>query len=100
MPNLHIVREQTNGSHTTMDTERKMIKVEHNYRDFSQVVEDSSTGAAKPANASDRHFPVKLHYMLSELEQDGLGSIVSWMPHGRCFVVHDQAEFVKKILPT
>ena len=27
-------------------------------------------------------------------------SIVSWQPHGRCFLVHDQAAFVKRILPS
>lgn len=26
-------------------------------------------------------------------------SIVSWQPHGRCFLVHDQAAFVEHILP-
>jgi len=30
------------------------------------------------------------HYMLSELEDDNQDHIVSWAPHGRCFVVHDQ----------
>jgi HSF-type DNA-binding len=44
-------------------------------------------------------FPVRLHYMLSELEKDGMDHIVSWQPHGRCFVVRDQAAFVEKILP-
>ena len=70
--------------------ERKTQKVEHNYKDRSHLVESDHGGDTKPANASDRHFPVKLHYMLSELEQDGLDHIVSWQPHGRCFVVHKQ----------
>jgi hypothetical protein len=47
----------------------------------------------------DQNFPVRLHYMLSEMEKDGLQHIVSWQPHGRCFVVHDQEEFVKSVLP-
>ena len=51
------------------------------------------------SNRSDRNFPEKLHYMLSELENDGLSHIVSWQPHGRCFLVHKQKEFVEVILP-
>jgi hypothetical protein len=80
--------------------DRKSEKVEHNYRDHAHIVEEDLSGASKPANASDRHFPVKMHYMLAELEQDGLDHIVSWQPHGRAFVVHNQAEFVRTILPT
>ena len=84
----------------TAQAERKVEKVEHNYLDHAHIVEENLSGASKPANASDRHFPVKMHYMLAELEQDGLDHIVSWQPHGRAFVVHNQAEFVRTILPT
>jgi hypothetical protein len=76
-------------------------KVEHDYHDYSKEVD---TGEAAPsitdgAMRTEQNFPVKLHYMLSELESDGLDDIVSWQPHGRCFVVHKQKEFVDKILP-
>lgn len=37
--------------------------------------------------------------MLSELERDGLNHVVSWQPHGRCFLVHNQEQFVKEFLP-
>jgi hypothetical protein len=37
--------------------------------------------------------------MLNELKSDGLDHIISWQPHGRCFVVHKQAVFVEKVLP-
>jgi hypothetical protein len=45
------------------------------------------------------NFPLKLHYMLNETEKEGLGHIVSWMPHGRCFGVHKPKDFVLSILP-
>lgn len=51
------------------------------------------------SSSSDRNFPVKLHFMLNELQLDGCDHIVSWQPHGRCFVVHKQSLFVKSILP-
>jgi hypothetical protein len=49
-------------------------------------------------NSVDQSFPVRLHYMLNETEKDGLSHVVSWQPHGRCFVVHDQKLFTELIL--
>lgn len=44
-------------------------------------------------------FPVRLHYMLTDINKEGSQAhIVSWQPHGRCFVVHDKKQFVEKIL--
>jgi hypothetical protein len=45
-------------------------------------------------------FPVKLHAVLEQVEADGFGHVVSWMPHGRSFVIHDSKEFVDRIMPT
>lgn len=86
-------------------------KVVHTYRDYSQEVEtkfeasrhmsDTITAdtASKGGCRAEENFPIKLHYMLLELQRDGLDHIVSWQPHGRCFVVHKQKEFVEHILP-
>lgn len=78
---------------------QKHRKVEHNYQDNAGATEKESEDANKPVNASDKNFPVRLHFMLNELEADGLSHIISWQPHGRCFLVHQQDEFVKQILP-
>jgi len=43
-------------------------------------------------------FPLRLFEMLQLVEQEGLEHIVSWQPHGRCFVVHKQQQF-EDILP-
>jgi HSF-type DNA-binding len=45
------------------------------------------------------NFPAKLHYMLSEIKRDRLDHIISWLPHGRSFMVHKQKEFEQEILP-
>jgi hypothetical protein len=82
--------------------------VAHNYHDHSteEKVDDNKIVEDKPAtegqsesNRVEQNFPVKLHYMLSELESDGMEDIIAWQPHGRCFVVHRQNDFVEKILP-
>ena len=43
-------------------------------------------------------FPGRLNKMLRAAEAEGLSHIVSWQPHGRCFVVHKPIEFVRDIL--
>jgi hypothetical protein len=50
-------------------------------------------------HVGEANFPAKLHYMLTELETDGMDDIVSWQPHGRCFIVHKQQQFLEKVLP-
>ena len=44
-------------------------------------------------------FPVKLHEILDHIEEDGLADVISWQPHGRCFVVHKPEEFVEEVMP-
>jgi len=40
----------------------------------------------------------RLHHLLSELELNGQGEIMSWQPHGRAFRVHDKERLVKEVL--
>ena len=44
-------------------------------------------------------FPVKLYRMIYEAEKEGNTSIISFLPHGRAFAIHNEAEFVREILP-
>jgi hypothetical protein len=75
-------------------------KMDHNYHDYSQVtlqeeaaiqpllqigtLGDPQTSGAAVYNFSDRNFPAKLHFALSELEKDGMsdicGKIISYTP--------------------
>lgn len=80
-------------------------KVEHHYRDHANVIEeeggsDDLVPESKGGGPrSDRTFPVRLHYLLSELERDGLDHIIGWQQHGRCFIIRKPHEFVELILP-
>ena len=72
------------------------------YQDYSSELQpESLTLLTKGKNGSnsEQNFPVKLHYMLGDMEADGLGHIVSWQPHGRSFTVNKPKEFVETILP-
>jgi hypothetical protein len=44
-------------------------------------------------------FPAKLHYALEQAENDGLGEIIAWRPHGRAFLVLDRRRFEAEFLP-
>ena len=81
--------------------------VEHNYHDHlhDPIVEDT-TDEATGAQKRRAHrggvavpFPEKLHYMLSQVDGEGVSHIVSWQPHGRCFIVHKPQEFVQEVMP-
>lgn len=68
--------------------------VHHVYQDHANAIPPEHT-----ASDVQRHtFTHKLHAMLDEVEQLGLSHIVSWQPHGRCFVVHKSRDY-EKILP-
>jgi HSF-type DNA-binding len=45
------------------------------------------------------HFPTILHVLLARAESCSYQDIVSWRPHGRCFVVYDRSLFVRHIMP-
>jgi hypothetical protein len=63
-----------------------------------QAVAGTAEVKQKPIRFN-KNFPVKLHYMLNELEKDSMDYIIAWQPHGRCFVVHNQEAFVSLVLP-
>lgn len=82
-------------------------KVRHNYHDHANDVSDGADGNVNEetnpegddkAKDQQQSFPAKLHYMLNEMEKDGMDHIVSWQPHGRSFVVHNHHLFVRNIL--
>ena len=45
-----------------------------------------------------KQFPWKLHEMLEQAEADGKESVVSWLPNGKSFKVHQPEVFVDEIM--
>ena len=43
-------------------------------------------------------FPWKVHDMLERADIDGIEDIVSWLPHGRAFLVHKVDTFVQNVM--
>jgi hypothetical protein len=81
--------------HTALHTNNKSA------RNLAKPLQQTMNPARPVHSASQdgRNFPTKLHQCLTELECEGLGHIASFQPHGRCFLVHKQEEFVRQVLP-
>ena len=43
-------------------------------------------------------FPFKVHEMLDAAEEEGFTSVVSWLPNGVSFKVHDKETFVSMVM--
>ena len=60
--------------------------------------EDEDAYFSQPMSSKDR-FPVKLYRMIYEARQAGKENVVSFLPHGRAFAIHDKETFIRDILP-
>lgn len=54
-------------------------------------------GATFKGKTTLETFPIKLHTILERNEMDGYSDIISWLPHGRAFRIHDSNAFVAKV---
>ena len=89
----------------------KRTSVEHNYQDhyndslYRPGVDDEEETVAEgtkrrgPRGGVVIPFPERLYSMLGQAEEDGFEEVVSWQPHGRCFIVHQPKRFVEEVMP-
>ena len=65
--------------------------VDHSYEDHlnDRLVQ------VRENRTSLEQFPEKMHKLLSDAEEKGLQDVVSWMPHGRSFKVHQKDKFLE-----
>ena len=77
--------------------------IDYSYHDYSHEMDDPSNIIEDPKRKHKGGiavpFPLRLHQLLEDIQQDGHASIISWLPHGRAFIVHKPKEFVSEILP-
>ena len=76
--------------------------VKHNYHDHAR--DDGALYLGIPVVCKGGvtiPFPTKLHDMLNHiaLHETELSDIISWQPHGRCFLVKKPKQFTKSVLP-
>lgn len=90
----------TNDSVVKHKDEHKSKKlVKHDYHDHSTDSEVTILqGKSMSRGGVSIPFPMKLYDMLNGIEKERKTHIVSWQPHGRCFVVHNQRLFVEDVM--
>jgi HSF-type DNA-binding len=78
-----------NGDAKADETRRR---IQHHYQDRSNVSLSPDCPMPQKKAAALPSFPTKLFEMLDLVERDGLSHVISWQPHGRCFVIHRTTE--------
>ena len=80
--------------------------VEHNYHDHAGDVDENDASSMMDFSEEHRRrggvavaFPERLHQVLQQVENDGLGHVISWQPHGRCFLIRQPRVFVEHVMP-
>lgn len=63
----------------------KRLFVRHDYKDYSkeEPLPEEKFLLRSDTRTPNAAFPLKLHETLTQIEQDGYGHIIGWMPHGR-----------------
>lgn len=70
----------------------------HSYTDrLWEPVSFDSSNDNDPGRASST-FPGILYFILLHSEGNGTSDIISWQPHGRSFIIHNQKEMVNQVL--
>jgi hypothetical protein len=80
-----------------------VTEIDRIYEDQSSAGDSGLSEAAKstqpPASFISASFPLKLHCILDKLESEGSNDIISWLPHGRAFLVSNVDRFVEELMP-
>jgi hypothetical protein len=90
---------QSPSSYTSKSTPTAPKRgVPHVYHDYSHTP-DMPGYIRKKTGGVTQPFPEKLHEMLDTETAVEAQSIVSWLPHGRAFIVRKPKVFTKEIMP-
>lgn len=87
----------------------KRTFVEHSYHDHYhdpwEILPEDSLSEMQlkrqtrgPRGGVTVAFPEKLHDMLNRMDEEGTNNIISWQPHGRCFLIHKKKDFVNQVM--
>lgn len=92
-----IVSPPTIPSSSVAKHETTTANIMHSSIEHHSGIEASSNDQPVSRGGVTTPFPWKLHDMLERVDEDGYAHIVSWQPHGRCFMIHKPKEFVELV---
>ena len=58
-----------------------------------------SSSGSSGSGAGTATFPMNLHHLLGDASIHGFDDVISWMPGGQAFRVHDPHRFAEEIMP-
>jgi hypothetical protein len=58
-----------------------------------------ASGGSYNSSGAAPTFPMTLHHLLSDSGIRGFDDVISWMPGGQAFRVHDPHRFAEEIMP-
>lgn len=75
--------------------------VQHDYHDHANEKDTTEKDAPvqRQRGGVTLPFPIRLHRVLTKVEEEGKADVISWQPHGRCFVIHKPKQFVTEVMP-
>lgn len=108
-----LLRSSPNGESITSSVPRDnnhRTYVDNHYcdhlRDPEYLLPDDDSSSSKSENTRKKRthgdrvpFPEKLYTLLNTMDSMETSDIISWMPHGRSFLIHKRQEFVEQIIP-
>ena len=58
-----------------------------------------SSGGSSGSEQKMAQFPITLHHLLSDASIQGFDDVISWLPGGTAFKIHDPKRFTEEIMP-
>jgi hypothetical protein len=96
-----IKEEEDEGEEDEEDDEEE--DTQDDEQDPEDEVQDDATDDKIPPHRNNGgfqvSFPLKLQRMLDKLEAEGSSDIISWLSHGRAFLVNSPEAFVEQLMP-
>ena len=76
-----------------------MISNRHQ-QDQQQPHDDDEDHQQQQQQRNTNQFPWKLHQVLSDAENNGEDAVISWLPDGKAFCIHNRERFLATIMKT
>ena len=87
---------------SSIKKQTKTLKVDKDKDQEDPQTKTTASGVVAVATVlkcRNENFPLKLYRILYEAEKNGQSDIISFLPHGRAFMVHDQQRFATEVMP-
>lgn len=101
---LESIRQSSNVEKDIPPKKQVKMRKSHKptYIDYANISDEEAMATMKKKGkrkSTIKSFPQKMYLIVERSEVDGYSDIVSWLPHGRAFKIHNTTLFLKTILP-